>query len=127
MKVICSGMQKTGTKTMASALRTLGYDVYDFEEQYFYLGDEFTRIGKNGWTTEDIQRIYKDVEAVTDGPSNSIWEEILEVFPDAKVSERCDRFVSCIISCHMTTIIKTVELSGVRTGGFGGQSPPHAY
>ena len=36
MKVICAGFPKTGTKSMANALRTLGYSVHDFEEHLEY-------------------------------------------------------------------------------------------
>ena len=32
MKVICAGFPKTGTKSMALALRELGYSVHDYEE-----------------------------------------------------------------------------------------------
>ena len=32
MKIICAGFPKTGTKSMAAALRELGYSVHDFEE-----------------------------------------------------------------------------------------------
>ena len=32
MKVICAGFPKTGTKSLAMALRELGYSVYDTEE-----------------------------------------------------------------------------------------------
>ena len=32
MKIICAGFPKTGTKSMASALSSLGYSVHDFEE-----------------------------------------------------------------------------------------------
>ena len=35
MKLVCAGMQKTGTKSMAAALRILGYIVHDVFEQYF--------------------------------------------------------------------------------------------
>lgn len=35
MKVICAGLQKTGTKSMAEALRLLGYNVHDVFDQYF--------------------------------------------------------------------------------------------
>ena len=86
MKVICSGFPKTGTKTMATALTMLGYKVYDFEEQYFYCGKELIKALEEGWTTEDIRRIYKDPDAVTDLPGNYLWEEILKAYPDAKVN-----------------------------------------
>lgn len=36
MKVICAGIQKTGTKSVAEALRILGYEVHDVFQQYFY-------------------------------------------------------------------------------------------
>ena len=32
MKIICAGFPKTGTKSMATALRQLGYTVNDFPE-----------------------------------------------------------------------------------------------
>ena len=35
MKVICAGMNKTGTKSISEALRQLGFTVYDWEEQLF--------------------------------------------------------------------------------------------
>ena len=85
MRIICSGLPKTGTKTLASALRTLGYNVYDLEEQFYFLGKDMIEITNSGWTANDIQRIYTDVDAVTDVMSNCLWEDIFRVFPDAKV------------------------------------------
>ena len=35
MKIICVGYAKTGTKSMAKALRHLGFSVFDWEEQVF--------------------------------------------------------------------------------------------
>ena len=78
-------MPKTGTKSLAAALRILGYKVYDFEEQYFYIGEDLIKIMEGGWTNENIQRIFKDVDAVTDIPGNMLWEDLLQAFPDAKV------------------------------------------
>ena len=71
---------------MATALRMLGYNVYDFEEQYFYLGDEILKMMNEGWTDDDLKRIFKDVDAVTDSPACILFEELLKVFPDAKVA-----------------------------------------
>jgi len=85
MKVVCSGLSKTGTKSLAAALRILGYKVYDFEEQYFYLGEEFLRLYEQGWTSEDIRKLFEDADAVTDVPGNLLWEEILKAYPDIKV------------------------------------------
>ena len=109
MKVICSGMSKTGTKTLAQALRILGYKVYDFEEQYFYLGEEFGRLYKQGWTTDDIRKLYDGVDAVTDVPGNFLWEDILKAYPDAKVGY--DVTFRCLLSlfsldnfCRLPTV-----------------------
>ena len=42
MKVICAGLSKTGTKTLAKALRILGYTVYDyFEHRDFHMDEWF--------------------------------------------------------------------------------------
>lgn len=87
MRIICSGLSKTGTKTMAVALTMLGYNVHDFKEQYFCNGDELCRMMTEGWTEEDLKRVFGNVDAVTDLPANYMWEELLEVFPDAKVEK----------------------------------------
>ena len=34
MKLICAGLPKTGTKSIAAALRILGYNVHDNAEQW---------------------------------------------------------------------------------------------
>lgn len=85
MKVIVAGMSKTGTKTMNAALSKLGYKVYDFIENAYYLGDDWAKIFNQGWTTEDFKRMYDDVDAVVDVPAFYFWEEIHKAFPDAKV------------------------------------------
>lgn len=51
MKVIFAGFSKTGTKTMQAALTEFGYDVYDYMEQYTYLGKEWAKIMSEGGTT----------------------------------------------------------------------------
>jgi len=85
MKVVFASYSKTGTKTMAEALRTLGYKCYDFMENYEYLGDEWMKLMTVGGTTEDIKRMLKDVDAVMDIPACIFWEEILKAFPDVKI------------------------------------------
>ncbi|XP_076810153.1 uncharacterized protein LOC143452898 [Clavelina lepadiformis] len=85
MKVICAGMSKTGTKSLRAALTLLGYNVYDFLENYQYLGGEWNRIASEGGTTEDFRRMFENVDAVTDMPGCSFWDEIHKAFPDAKI------------------------------------------
>jgi len=90
MKVIYAGYSKCGTKTMNSALKELGYNVYDFMENYQYLGEDWNKIFTTGGTTDDFRRMFADVDAVTDIPGCFFWEEIHRAFPDAKIiwSER---------------------------------------
>ena len=89
MKVICAGMNKTGTKSISEALRQLGFTVYDWEEQLFDFLDYWVDVFQNG-ATPDVKQIYQDADAIVDMPGNLFWEEILEAFPDCKVilSER---------------------------------------
>ena len=84
MKVICAGLSKTGTKSMAKALRILRYNVYDFEEHFKFHGQEWLDVYETD-KAPDFYSMYKDVDAVTDGPPNVFFGEILEAFPDSKV------------------------------------------
>ena len=89
MKIICAGLYKTGTKSIAKALRQLGFTVYDWEEQTFDFLDHWCDVLQNG-AQPDVKRVYQNADAVVDLPGNLFWEEILEAFPDCKVilSER---------------------------------------
>ena len=84
MKLICAGMSKTGTKSVASALRVLGYTVYDAEEHWKYHLDEYVD-ALEGKQLPDFATMYANVDAVVDSPSYFFWEEISAAFPNAKV------------------------------------------
>jgi len=86
MKVICSGMQKTGTKLLSSALRFLGFTVHDFEEQFHYLRRDLVKAMTVGGTTEEFRQMFEEVDAFTDFPSCVFWEEIHRAFPNAMVN-----------------------------------------
>ena len=85
MKVIVAGLPKTGTKTMHEALRLLGYSIYDYPENYWYLYDDWMKIFKEGGTVEDFRRMYENVDAIVDVPGCHYWEQIHEAFADSKV------------------------------------------
>ena len=89
MKVICAGLIKTGTKSLAKALRELGFSVYDVEEHVSFHLQPWHAILVEA-KEPDFLSMYRDVDAVTDVPANAFYEEILKAFPDAKVilSER---------------------------------------
>ena len=85
MKVIVAGLSKTGTKSMQHALKVLGYNVYDFWENFSYLGSDWEKICSGGGSSEDFYNMFKNVDAVTDNPAAYFWDEIYKAFPDAKV------------------------------------------
>jgi len=81
MRVICAGFLKTGTKSIAKALRHLGFTVFDWEEQTFDFVDHWVNVFQNG-TKPDVKRVYQKADACTDIPGFFFFEEILEAFPD---------------------------------------------
>ena len=84
MKIICAGYSKTGTKSIAKALRHLGFNVFDWEEQMFDFRDHWFDVFQNG-AKPDVKRVYQNADVCIDMPGCFFYEEILEVFPDCKV------------------------------------------
>ena len=84
MKVFCAGLSKTDTKSLAKALKILGFTVFDFKEHTMFHIDQWFDICCEG-KSPDFASMYKDVDAVTDIPPAFWFEEIYETFPDAKV------------------------------------------
>ena len=84
MKVICAGLSKTGTTSLAKALRILGFTVYDWPEHSSIHCDEWLDIYYRG-KVPDFASMYEGIDAVTDLPAAFWIEEIYEAFPDAKV------------------------------------------
>jgi len=108
MKVICAGMNKTGTKSITKALRHLGFTVFDWEEQTFDFLDHWVDVFQNG-ARPDVRRVYQNADAVVDIPGNIFYEEILESFPDCKVvlSEREeDSWVKSVMN-HLENVAVT--------------------
>lgn len=86
MKIICAGLPKTGTKSLVTALRHLGYIVYDSPEHALFHKDQWGAILDGNGSSKLFHRMYETVEAVADTPACAMWDHILEAFPDAKVS-----------------------------------------
>jgi len=85
MKIIVASYPKTGTKSIAYALKYLGYNVYDYLEHFWYHEKEWKEICIHGSSVDTFKKMYSDVDAVVDLPAFYFWEEIHEAFPDAKV------------------------------------------
>jgi len=84
MKVICAGLAKTGTTSLAKALQVLGYNVYDFQEHYEIHFQQWL----DSFETDrhpNFKEIYQGVDAVTDVPPAFWFEEISADFPEAKI------------------------------------------
>jgi len=83
MKIICAGLSKTGTKSLAEALKILGLTVHDFDEHVVYFKDEYIQAFEG--EMPDFAAMYKNVDAVVDNPVFFFWKEIKESCPSAKV------------------------------------------
>ena len=87
MKVICAGQLKTGTKSMAMALRQLGYsNVHDHEEHLGFHLDEYLDLFEGRADVQILEKMYADVDAIVDSPACTFWYSLHKQFPDAKVS-----------------------------------------
>lgn len=85
MKIICAGFWKTGTKSLAQALRILGYKVHDYDDQMFAYPELWSAFLNGTVTDEQIRDTLKDIDVVIDGPAIAFWEEIHRAIPEAKV------------------------------------------
>ncbi|XP_032221795.2 uncharacterized protein LOC5520812 [Nematostella vectensis] len=83
MKIIGAGLPKTGTKSLASALMHLGYNVHDHPEQIQFHCDEY--IAAFEGQMPNFEEMYANVDATTDLPASIFYKEIFKAFPDAKV------------------------------------------
>ena len=84
MKIVCAGCSKTGTKSLAEALRILGFTVFDHLEHYEFHFNEWEDIYCEG-KIPDFVAMYRDIDPVIGLPAPFWFEEIREAFPDAKV------------------------------------------
>jgi len=85
MQIICAGFPKTGTKSMAKALRELGYIVHDFEEHVDLHLDDYLDFLEGRKDSKDLMEAYGDVDAVVDQPVCTMWNVFYKHYPNAKV------------------------------------------
>ena len=87
MKIICPGLPKTGTTSMAIALRQLGYEnVHDHEEHFLYHFEVYLDLFEGNLNESDVLfDMYENVDAIVDTPANVFWLALLKLFPEAKV------------------------------------------
>lgn len=85
MKIICAGFPKTGTKSMAKALRELGYMVNDLEEHFDNHMDKFVDFMDGVKDSKELMQAYANVDACVDQPACTMWLTFFKAYPDAKV------------------------------------------
>jgi len=85
MKIICAGFPKTGTKSMAKALRELGYTVNDLWEHVDLHMDKFVDYMDGVKDSQELMEAYADVDALVDQPACTMWLTFFKAYPDAKV------------------------------------------
>ena len=85
MKIICAGFPKTGTKSMAKALRELGYTVNDLEEHIDLHMDKFVDYMDGVKDSQELMEAYADVDALVDQPACTMWLTFFKAYPEAKV------------------------------------------
>ena len=85
LKVIGSGLGRTGTLSTKLALEQLGFAPCHHMVEVFLHPDSLplwiaTQQGEGGW-----EAIFADYQAMVDHPGCAHWRELMDVFPDAKV------------------------------------------
>jgi hypothetical protein len=108
VKVIGVGLGRTGTTSLKVALQDLGagpcfhmLDLIVGEHQQRDL-DRWTRVA-NG-ERPDWQEVFDGWESTVDWPACSLWEEIVDAFPDTPVLLNVRDFEGWYLSC-MNTIL----------------------
>ena len=93
LKVIGAGFGRTGTTSLKEALNILGFKCYHMQEVFKHPTHSFLWIEAYEGKLTDYDLIFKggkELEndpytATCDWPSTTIWEELIEKYPDAKV------------------------------------------
>jgi len=83
--VLCVGVMRTGLKTLHRALRNLGYsNIYD-QEDIVATYDLWDDVLRNKANKETFAEIFDGAEVVMGMPTFCFWEQIFELYPNARV------------------------------------------
>ncbi len=91
LKIIGAGFGRTGTNSTRAALDQLGLPCYHMEEVMNRKKNPhhlafWRRVADSEPGTEhDWSEVFENYEACVDFPAASVWQELLEAYPDAKV------------------------------------------
>lgn len=89
LKIIGAGFGRTGTSSVAEALRQLGYPCYHMKEVLFdprHKADVDFWLGVDETTPRsEWVRIFADFAATVDFPGCTVWRSLARAFPEARV------------------------------------------
>ncbi|EEP81122.1 conserved hypothetical protein [Uncinocarpus reesii 1704] len=128
MRVICTGLPKTGTTSLRAALQRLGYEqTYHMESAaYENIRDcemwlDAFRAKYDGIGTfekEDWDKLLGHCQAVTDVPAALFIPELVKAYPDAKVVMNTRDVDAWYTSTTNTIVAALSNIDNVKTGGF---------
>ncbi|HEX4198335.1 MAG TPA: sulfotransferase [Caulobacteraceae bacterium] len=85
LKVVGSGLGRTGTKSMQSALNILGFGPCHHMVEVFAHPESMALWIEAGKGRPDWDAIFEGYHSVVDYPGAHFWREIADYYPDAKV------------------------------------------
>lgn len=89
LKIIGAGFGRTGTTSVAEALRQLGYPCYHMKDVLFdprHKGDVDFWLGVDETTPQDAwERVFAGYTATVDFPGCAAWRALARAFPQARV------------------------------------------
>jgi len=85
LKVVGSGLGRTGTKSLQTALNTLGLGPCHHMLEVFTHPETMALWIEAGAGRPDWEAIFADYHAMVDYPGAAFWRELADYYPDAKV------------------------------------------
>ena len=85
LKIVGSGLGRTGTKSMQTALNMLGFGPCHHMIEVFKHPDSMALWVEASRGRPDWDLIFKDYQSMVDYPGAHYWREIAAYYPDAKV------------------------------------------
>jgi hypothetical protein len=85
LKIVGSGLGRTGTKSMQTALNMLGFGPCHHMVEVFAHPDSVPMWIAAGAGKPDWDAIFKDYQSMVDYPGAAYWRELAAHYPDAKV------------------------------------------
>ncbi|MEX2236267.1 MAG: sulfotransferase family protein [Dehalococcoidia bacterium] len=113
LRVIGSGLGRTGTHSLKGALETLlGSPCYHMAEVFERPDDVPVWKAAAEGTMPDWVEFFKDYRAAVDWPASAFWAEIAEAFPDAVILHSEREFESWWKSASNTIFVGIDEMKG---------------